>query len=828
MSLRLYRTGVAPEANPAILPGSQGLFYKNYFEKKKSKQERSVEASSPILPMLEFSLLNRVNSCRNRYELELLGEQISEEKLWTIVDTSKTNPKLAIAASNALSALNLIPGLSFSGRDLQSIHAPYADLSGSVLHRTDLSMADLSEANFARSHIVETRFVGAKMNKIRLGVSIFQAHDKAIRKLLKHPSLGIISAGNDGKIRIWSSDPLSLQKELIVEQNYLSSCAVSVDGQWIAIGGDEQILRLWNTTTWKEEEAIHFDGKLFCLEFSEDGKTVVIGNGSSLNIYDRETKTMTLIAKNDSGHIKGLVQLNAEEIGVGFFGNGDEIPSLSVWNIKTRKKIAAVEGVLLLNCLIASQDGQRLLVGVYQDIKIFSREGSNLKLETTLEGHAAWVDGLVLDNGERKLLSVGSDKSVKVWDLLTKKIDQTYDGLDERVLVAIETSYPETYLLGDEKGNFVFLDTMQGQDAKPREKTAGNILSMITNPTCQLIVVGKSNGQINIHCYQTGKQIQMIQAHVIGVSALALSTNTQMLFSGDQLGLIQQWDEKFKLCGQFKGHTDWIESLSVSPGGQILVSGSRDNSIRIWNIVTGHTQIKLEGFDIQGYHIKIVKFINNTQIISATRSGTILSWNLPSTQPDTIAKISSLACLAISSDGSQIVYGTDEFKTGFDNRIYLMKKDPVNNQWRTTHSQELGISLASSISYIDINSNNTAVGIAYGMDNFTKFCGIASFSLVDLEPIGIPLRAHEDRITALQLQNTVYPILTASCDGSIRKWELDENGSPFLKWTSHTLLIIYGCFLQDTEMPQHLRRYFTNEEKYVIASVGDYWTDEVE
>ena len=39
-----------------------------------------------------------------------------------------------------------------------------------------------------------------------------------------------------------------------------------------------------------------------------------------------------------------------------------------------------------------------------------------------------------------------------------------------------------------------------------------------------------------------------------------------------------------KLINTLKGHTNWVLSLAISPDNKKIVSGSSDNTIRIWDI----------------------------------------------------------------------------------------------------------------------------------------------------------------------------------------------------------------------------------------------------
>ena len=45
--------------------------------------------------------------------------------------------------------------------------------------------------------------------------------------------------------------------------------------------------------------------------------------------------------------------------------------------------------------------------------------------------------------------------------------------------------------------------------------------------------------------------------------------------------------EKLALLRTLSGHTDAVTSVAISPDGQTLASGSRDETIKLWNLATG-------------------------------------------------------------------------------------------------------------------------------------------------------------------------------------------------------------------------------------------------
>lgn len=72
-------------------------------------------------------------------------------------------------------------------------------------------------------------------------------------------------------------------------------------------------------------------------------------------------------------------------------------------------------------------------------------------------------------------------------------------------------------------------------------------------------------------------------------------------------------------CTQvLRGHIDDVYSLSISPDGRRLASGSRDNAIKIWDIITATCiQTLYMGFR----HTRSVAFESNTSL--RTETGTI-------------------------------------------------------------------------------------------------------------------------------------------------------------------------------------------------------------
>ncbi|KAG9079116.1 hypothetical protein FRC06_007949, partial [Ceratobasidium sp. 370] len=108
------------------------------------------------------------------------------------------------------------------------------------------------------------------------------------------------------------------------------------------------------------------------------------------------------------------------------------------------------------------------------------------------------------------------------------------------------------------------------------------------------------------------------------------------------------------------GHTDHVNSVAYSPDGKHVVSGSRDETVRVWNAYTGQTTFgPLEG---HAGSVRSVAFSpNGSRIVSSSSDDTIWVWDAQTGHPvgdpfkghdDVVTSV------AYSPTGSRIVSGS--------------------------------------------------------------------------------------------------------------------------------------------------------------------------
>ena len=86
----------------------------------------------------------------------------------------------------------------------------------------------------------------------------------------------------------------------------------------------------------------------------------------------------------------------------------------------------------------------------------------------------------------------------------------------------------------------------------------------------------------------TGSWVALLSGHTDYVGSLTFSLDGTLLVSGSHDMTLKLWDvQTGGVIKIFCGHTNQVHSVSISSDGTTIASGSSDNTIRLWDIQTG-------------------------------------------------------------------------------------------------------------------------------------------------------------------------------------------------------------------------------------------------
>ncbi|MCL1463516.1 WD40 repeat domain-containing protein, partial [Argonema galeatum] len=83
---------------------------------------------------------------------------------------------------------------------------------------------------------------------------------------------------------------------------------------------------------------------------------------------------------------------------------------------------------------------------------------------------------------------------------------------------------------------------------------------------------------------ETARESIPFQGHKSFVFSVAFSPDGQRIVSGSDDNTVRLWDLQGNPIGSpFMGHEDFVTSVAFSPDGEMIVSGSGDKTLRLWN-----------------------------------------------------------------------------------------------------------------------------------------------------------------------------------------------------------------------------------------------------
>jgi hypothetical protein len=115
---------------------------------------------------------------------------------------------------------------------------------------------------------------------------------------------------------------------------------------------------------------------------------------------------------------------------------------------------------------------------------------------------------------------------------------------------------------------------------------------------------------------------------VYSVASVAWSPDGRYLASGSRDDTVRVWDAaNGQLLRTLAGHTDWVRSVAWSPDGRFLASGSDDRTVRVWDAADGRLLRTLEGHTSKVWSVAWSP--DGRYLASGSTDDTIRIWGIP-------------------------------------------------------------------------------------------------------------------------------------------------------------------------------------------------------
>lgn len=277
-------------------------------------------------------------------------------------------------------------------------------------------------------------------------------------------------------------------------------------------------------------------------------------------------------------------------------------------------------------------------------------------------------------------------------------------------------------------------------------------VAIATIPSTSSVIVASGSGQGSISVWNLNNNSkQTWKEHTEAVNSIAITPNAQILISGSDDKTIKIWNLiSGEVVRTLTEHNDAISSIAISPDGETFASGSWDKTARIWDLKTGELKQTLIG------HANLIAALTFTpdgqNLITASKDKTIKIWDAKTGQlKNTLSghKISVLS-IAISPNGQILASGDG------DGSIKI---------WNLTTGE-----LIKTLT----GHNDGVWSIAITPDNSTLISGSWDKTIkiwqLDNGALKSTLTGHTDYVNTLAISKDGATLISGSWDGKINLW----------------------------------------------------------
>ena len=305
-------------------------------------------------------------------------------------------------------------------------------------------------------------------------------------------------------------------------------------------------------------------------------------------------------------------------------------------------KVGLPEGVIArlgkggINIMRFSPDGTRLAVGT--DIAVWLYDVPDGKEIALFTEHPGQVNALAFSTDGKILASGGYiNPVIQLWDPDTDSQLATLtlpEGIQS--ISTLTFAKTDTILISlDESGNITYWDV----------NTYKKVLDIVTqlsvtqqsyNPVAvskdgSTFATGGRHGKIQLWDASTKHQFEDWgdDPEDKDILALAFSSDKKILVSGSEDKIVRLWDTKKRAkIATLEGHEGSVAALAFSPDGKILATGDSGKVIKVWDVNTQSERATLTGHT---NGISALTFTSDGKTLaSGSYDGTIRFWN-----PDT-------------------------------------------------------------------------------------------------------------------------------------------------------------------------------------------------
>jgi WD40 repeat protein/serine/threonine protein kinase len=514
---------------------------------------------------------------------------------------------------------------------------------------------------------------------------IFEGHTEAINSVrFSIDGRHAISGGKDKMVRVWDLTTGDCWQTLEGHTEVITSVSLSADNRYAISGSVDKTLRLWEVKRGRclgilkghegrvIEVSLSSDGR-FAISASEDGTLRLweLSTGSSRilsghsgpvwavclsanNHYvlsgseDKELK-LWKVAIDEVGELRQQWSTNTDQCVRTFKGHADAVNSVSLstdgslaisgsldktlklWDVATGRSLRTFKGHKRGMGSVDLSTDARYALSSDGTMRLWDVESGRC-LRTFFE-YAVPINGVSLNADGYLALSAGDDTKVRLWQVKTGG-------------TPFEAPYRFCVVLASEAARKREAAFKEALDGAREYLKRGNIPEVASRIRSARAVPGYDKApealrawhELYLHLpragFRTGWEIATLEGHTDGVTSLYLDSKGRLALSGSEDETIKLWDlDQGIILRTFEGISERVGSVSLSADGRTILAGGGNHNSKIlgrtalksWDVSSGRC---LKRFSHKGWVTSVCMSADGRFAMSANNENTLKLWDM--------------------------------------------------------------------------------------------------------------------------------------------------------------------------------------------------------
>ncbi len=584
----------------------------------------------------------------------------------------------------------------------------------------------------------------------------------------------IVTASRDRTARLWSVAGGREQRRLEEGHEFLASTgAFFPDGQRVLTAAVDNTARIWDVAAGAQRAKLDHTGRAAVAAVSHDGFFVLTGSDDmTAKLWDVANPAEPVVLRGHNSEVT-CVAFSRDDHAL---FTGDDNGNGFLWNSQGKQLFSLRGHNGKIVSAVFSPDGKRLLTASTDNSVAQWDVESGKELLPLVLRHPGAVTALDLAPDGRRAITACEDGRIRRWDVERATIVGTLELNGAPVsTVSISPDGRRVVTASAEDRAVRIFDLNSGREATRPGDAQHSLIDLEAHGALAWSAVFSPDSRRVLTVGGNGARIWDAET---GAEGMSLSPNGAMAaasFSPDaQLVVTGSWDNSAKIWEAATGkvlrkltgeHHGYVNSAVFSPAGDKILTASDDHTAKLWNAATGEVLLSL---DEHSDRVRQAAFSRDgSKIVTGSSDKTAIVWDAATGKKlQTLAGHEwSVQAVAFSQDGSRVITGSE------DNSARIWNSE-TGEHLLTISGHTAGV---ASVALSDDGKR----ALTGSQDNTVKVWDAETGTEI------LTLKGHVQEVTSVSFSTDSRMILSASRDGKAIVWltsdwrEAEKKPDPF-------------------------------------------------